>query len=216
MDAAMRDLEALLNERFAALAARMPGPVPPHELRFSKRITTSWALIYFRRHLVRLSPYVFLLEPGDLKHGTYWAELDATVKHEVVHAYLYARDRTRAHTDEFHGLLGGLGVASNGACDLGPTNLAFRYRYACAACDRAWLRRTPLRGNWSCGRCSPGRYAPEFRMALAETLPSPWARLGVHGERVVATVEEGREALARDAARTVAVVRYPTASEVNL
>lgn len=193
MESLIGELEAVLNERFAAHAARMPGPVPAHEVRFSKRITESWALIYYRRHLVRLSPYLFLLEPHELKHASYWQELDATLKHEAVHAYLYARDGTRHHSPEFTTLLAGLGVDANGACDLGPTNRTFRYEYGCPDCGKSWQRRTPLRANWSCGGCSPGRYAPEKRLVLVRTLAHPWERLRECRERVAGTLAEARE-----------------------
>lgn len=182
----MRELEGVLNERFARISEDLPGRVPEHRVEFSRRMTTSWALIYFGRNLVRLSPYVFLLEEHDLKHGSYDAELDATLKHEAVHAYLFARDGTRAHTPEFHALLRGLGVDPNGELDLGPTNTAYRFVYACPTCAEAWRRRAPLSGNWSCGGCSPGRYDPRHRMILAERV-CPWERLTSRRHVVEAT-----------------------------
>lgn len=170
-------LTALLNRRFSDHLAALPGTVPPHRVEFSPRITTSWALIYYRRHLVRLSPYLFLLAPHELKHGTHWRELDATLRHEAAHAAHYARTGETGHTHGFHELLERLGVRANGACDLGPENAAYRYVYVCPECNGLWHRRVPLRGNWSCGACSPGRYDPLRRMVLLVDLGSPVLRL---------------------------------------
>lgn len=161
-------LGGLLNERFSAYLRRLDPEVPAHRVEFSRRITESWALIYYRRHLVRLSPYLFLLEPSALRHGSHWRELDATLRHEAAHAYTFHHHGHAGHTDEFHDALAKLGLAANGVCDLGPENAAFRYVYACPTCDSLWQRRAPLRGNWSCGTCAPGRFAPDHRLVLRE------------------------------------------------
>lgn len=194
MDAAFEELTKHVNRRFAEYLDTLPGSTPSHTVRFSKRMTTSWALIYYRRHLVRLSPYVFLLEPHQLKHGTHWKELDATLAHEAVHAHLFAASHETGHSDRFHETLERFGVASNGPCDLGPENVAFRYHYACPSCDNVWPRRVPLRGNWSCGTCSSGRYTPECRMELVEQ-QCPWKRLATRRpwvERALADAQTRR------------------------
>lgn len=173
----MAALTDLANWRFADHLARLPGGAPPHAVEFSPRITTSWALIYYRRHLVRLSPYLFLLDADELKHGTHWKELDATLRHEAAHAAHFARTGETGHTGGFHEMLSHLGVRANGACDLGPENAAFRYVYACPGCEGVWKRRAALHGNWSCGACAPGRYEPAYRMVLMSDLGRPLARL---------------------------------------
>lgn len=171
-------LAAVANARFHAyLLALADERVAPHRIEFSRRITTCWALIYYRRHLVRLSPYVFLLPPEDLRHASHWSELDATLRHEAAHAVHWARSGETGHGAGFHKLLSRLGVEANGFEDLGPENVAFRYVYRCETCDVLWRRRLPLKGNWSCGYCAPGRYDPEHRMVLVETLGDPWARV---------------------------------------
>lgn len=189
----MRELQTLTemaNERFAAYLDMLPGPTPAHRVEFSPRITTSWALIYYRRHLVRLSPYLFLLDAQDLARGSHWSELDATLRHEAAHASLYARTGETGHPPEFHHLLRRLGVAPNGGCDLGPENAAFRFVYACARCEREWRRRHRLHGNWSCGECAPGRYDPACRMELREELGRPWLRLQERLDLVEACLRE--------------------------
>ena len=173
----LRELTTIVNERFARYLDMLPGDAPAHRVQFSRRITGSWALIYYQRHLVRLSPYLFLLEPYELRHGSHWRELDATLRHEAAHAAHFARTGQTGHDAGFHELLGRLGVEANGGCDLGPENMAFRYVYACPGCNLLHHRRLPMRGNWSCGTCAPGRYAPEFRMTLMVDLGSPYTRL---------------------------------------
>lgn len=206
-DEGLRALARLLNIRFAQHLARLPGPVPRHVVEFSPRITTSWALIYYRRHLVRLSPYLFLLEADQLKHGSHWKELDATLRHEAAHAAHFARTGQTGHDGGFHELLAKLGVRANGQCDLGPENEAFRYVYACPGCNGVWHRRAALRGNWSCGSCAPGRYAPEFRMVLMADLGRPWTRLQIHVRHIGAALAEGLATLEdEDAQRPVHVV----------
>lgn len=167
----------VVNERFQQYLDLLPGDTPPHRVQFSHRITESWALIYYRRHLVRLSPYLFLLEPHELRYGSHWRELDATIRHEAAHAAHFARTQQTGHDPGFHELLSVLGVESNGGCDLGPLNAAFRYVYACPGCNELLHRRLPLRGNWSCGGCAPGRYEPAFRMTLLVDLGHPYRRM---------------------------------------
>ncbi|HVL49368.1 MAG TPA: SprT-like domain-containing protein [Candidatus Thermoplasmatota archaeon] len=186
---ALLALEEVLRKRWNDVARELPGRTPAHDLRFSGRVTNAWALIYFRRKAVRFSPYLFLLEPQRLHHRNYWRELDATLKHEVVHAHLYAAANETSHTERFHDLLEGLGVRANGDHDLGPENATFRYVYRCVTCRAAWRRRVPLRGSWSCGRCQPGRYHRDFAMKLEEVLPSPLERLAGRERVIWATVD---------------------------
>lgn len=189
MEAAFRTLTQIVNDRFAECLRRLPGPTPPHRVVFSKRITTSWALIYYRKRLVRLSPYLFLLDEEDLHHGSHWKELDATLRHEAVHAYLYEHARETGHPAVFSSLLAHLGVEPHGGCDTGPENIAFRYRYACGLCGGQWRRRVPLRGNYSCGHCFPGRFEPRGLLQLVSR-ESPWERLRQRLPLVRATVDE--------------------------
>lgn len=194
MATGLGELTQVLNRRFEQHVRRLCPDTPSHRVEFSRRITTSWALIYYRRHLVRLSPYLFLLEPHELKHGSHWLELDATLRHEAAHAVHFARTRETSHTAGFHRLLERLGVKANGVCDLGPENAAWRYLYACPACNAEWPRRQALKGNWSCGNCAPGRYAPEFKLMVRERY-DPWRLLCLKGERVQATLLEARASM---------------------
>jgi predicted SprT family Zn-dependent metalloprotease len=164
----LRELGDVVQARFDEHLRALDPEAPPHRVEFSRRITESWALIYYRRHLVRLSPYLFLLEPDELKHGTHWQELDATLRHEAAHAATYHQCGETGHTPRFHGAMAKLGLDPNGRCDLGPENAAFRYVYGCPVCENSWHRRARLRGNWSCGLCAPGRFSPEHRLELRE------------------------------------------------
>lgn len=164
----LQALTKLANERLASYLEALDPEVPVHRVEFSPRITGSWGLIYFRRRLVRLSPYLFLLDPSALMHGSHWRELDATLRHEAAHAYAFHADGGTAHTASFHEALARLGLRANGGCDLGPENAAFRYVYACSTCDARWHRRAPLKGNWSCGGCAPGRFDAAYRLVLKE------------------------------------------------
>jgi len=164
----LRALSALLDRRFQQHLAAIDPEAPKHQVEFSKRITESWALIYYRRHLVRLSPYLFLLDADELRYGSHWRELDATLRHEAAHASAFYRTGHTGHGEPFHHAVTKLGLRANGACDLGPENMAYRYVYACPSCDATWQRRAPLRGNFSCGECAPGRFSPEHRLVLRE------------------------------------------------
>ena len=162
------ELTELVDRRFEQHLRAIDPEAPRHRVEFSMRITESWALIYYRRHLVRLSPYLFLLEAQDLQHGSHWAELDATLRHEAAHAAAFFRHGHTGHGPAFHAAIRHLGLVANGSCDLGPENAAFRYVYACGACENVWHRRAPLKGNWSCGVCAPGRFDPTYRLVLRE------------------------------------------------
>lgn len=196
----LRELTRILDGRFAEHLRHLDGETPSHKVEFSSRITNSWALIYYRRRLVRLSPYLFLLPAEDLHHDSHWQELDATLRHEAAHAATFARTGAIGHTPLFHAHLHRLGVKANGDCDLGPENVAFRYVYACSTCAHEWPRRLPLHGNWSCGECAPGRYASEHRMLLKASLAPPSTRLREHRERVRAALDEGFAAAGRPVA----------------
>lgn len=184
------ELTTIANDRFRHHLARLGGSCPPHRVEFSRRITQSWALIYYRRRLVRLSPYLFLLDADRLERGSHWRELDATLRHEAAHAATFARTGETSHSPTFHRMLARLGVAANGCSDLGPENAAFRYVYACPSCAAEWPRRARLAGNWSCGGCAPGAYSPEHRMVLARHLANPWTRLLERGPVVRRALEE--------------------------
>lgn len=192
----LRRLTTLVNERFASHLEALDPTAPPHRVEFSRRITTSWALIYYRRRLVRLSPYLFLLPETALPHGTHWRELDATLRHEAAHAAAFHAALETSHGPLFHSLLDRLGVERNGCADLGPENRAFRYVYRCPTCAHAWQRRVPLRGNWSCAGCSPGAYSVRHRMQLAESLPPPWSRVLERPERLERAIADAERALA--------------------
>lgn len=166
--AELRALTDLLSRRFAQHLHTIDPDAPEHRIEFSGRITESWALIYYRRHLVRLSPYLFLLDPQQLKYGSHWRELDATLRHEAAHAAVFHRCGHTGHGAPFHEAAATLGLRANGACDLGPENAAYRYLYACPGCQSTWPRRTVLRGNFSCGECAPGRYSADHRLVLRE------------------------------------------------
>lgn len=163
------ELGSLLQRTFDAHLRSLDPEAPPHRVEFSTRITESWALIYFRRRLIRLSPYLFLLDAEDLQHGSHWRELDATLRHEAAHAYTFYRHGGTAHDAAFHEALARLGVDPRCVADLGPENAAFRYVYACPTCGIKWPRRQKLRGNHSCGSCAPGRYDAAHCLVLQET-----------------------------------------------
>ncbi len=199
-DALLRDLDRVLDARWESLATTHfeKGAVPAHRVEFSKRITSSWALIYYRRHLVRLSPYLFLLEPEQLRQGSYWRELDATLRHELVHAYLFQTRRETGHPSDFKDHLARLGVDANGGCDRGPANRAYRHLYACEKCGQEWRRRVKLPGTYSCGKCAPDAFDPEARILLVQSLQTPYERLAAHTHRIAGALEEGVAALAKD------------------
>lgn len=218
----MSELDALahaLEARFCEHVRAIDRDAPPHRVEFSARITESWALIYYRRHLVRLSPYLFLLDPPELRHGSHWRELDATLRHEAAHAAVFHRHGDTGHTRRFHDALARLGVEANGACDLGPENVAFRYVYGCPSCAENWHRRSRLRGNWSCGACAPGRFSPAHRLVLREERDLA-SRLHERRSWIRNALVEGiasgptplvlsREMLVQDAARAAAHLRQP-------
>lgn len=186
-------LSAVLDRRFDAHVRAIDPEAPTHRVEFSPRITESWALIYYRRRLVRLSPYLFLLDAADLKHGSHWRELDATLRHEAAHAVAFYRTGETGHGPAFHEALGKLGHRANGTCDLGPENAAYRYVYACPSCGTAWERRAKLRGNFSCGACAPGRYVADHRLVLREVRDLP-ALLGTRNAWVAMALAEAQDA----------------------
>ncbi|MHB8587024.1 MAG: SprT-like domain-containing protein [Thermoplasmatota archaeon] len=194
-------LAHVLEVRWIEAARLLPGGVPPHHVVFSRRITTSWAIIYYRRREVRLSPYVFLLPPDRLRYPTDFQELAATILHEVAHAHLWAATRDCGHPPEFATRLSALGIRPNGGCDLGPENIAYRFRYACTTCKRAYPRRARTSSGTRCGHCKVGG-----ALELIEELPDPWHRLGSPPAltRIARAIEEGTRARLVDPVVTTA------------
>lgn len=191
MEDTLRRIEEALNRHWDELSLRFPaGSLPKHRVEFSTRVTTSWALIYFRRHLIRLSPYVFLLDKEDLTTETHWKELDATLRHEMAHAFLYYWTGEKGHTPAFGDVMRHLGMSPNGSCDIGPPNPTFRYVYGCGECGNEWTRRRRLTGNWSCGDCAPGVYDARYAMTLQRELPDPRAALAERTPVLEATLRE--------------------------
>ena len=108
----------------------------------------------WRRGLIRISWQYHQQRPGELR---------ATLLHEMLHLKL-----RRGHDAVFKAEASRLGVPLYAPGP--PLRRPYRYVYACPACGLRVLRRR--KGNWSCGRCSGGRYDPRFRLRLVAHLTS--------------------------------------------
>jgi hypothetical protein len=149
--------ESQLNEIFQALVREyFPGRRVPFRVEWSRRMSRSAGLCYFRRHVVRLSWKY---------HAALPAEIPNTLKHELIHA-----TGVLGHGGRFRQEAHRLG------CDVHAQPMPrrpYKWVYACPACGVEVKTRRKV--DLSCGKCSR-RWDPRYRLVMRRAvLPQPAA-----------------------------------------
>ncbi len=137
-------------------AIPLPGIV------LSRRLKRAGQVLYRRWRMEISIPY----------HDRYgWGrELERTLKHEMIHLYLYRKGRDPSHTEEFRAWCKHIGAFFYCKDYSSPD----RYVYSCPNGHRVRAKRRL--SSVSCARCDSERYNPRFRLILVRVLHPPVRR----------------------------------------
>jgi len=125
------------------------GRLPRVAIEYSRRMTCAGSYTPHRR----------LIKIGRRYHRLFPAEIEDTLKHEMIHIMHFRHDAA------FKAEAGRIG-ASVRAKSHPSLRRPPRYVYACGSCGREFPRQKPLRMS-SCGYCSAGgRFDPRFKLKL--------------------------------------------------
>jgi predicted SprT family Zn-dependent metalloprotease len=166
--ASLQLLFAQLNSEFFG------GKIPAYRIAYNARFSNVAGRIMYKPPLIELSVKHFELHPQELRD---------TLLHEMIHAWLHARKENSGHTPAFKKKMREVGLRSI-YHDMGriprKNERPARYILRCESCTLELPRKRRPSANVSCGRCSPRRYDPRYRMRLLEAA----GRSGQARERV--------------------------------
>lgn len=142
------------------------GQVPACRIRYNARFSNSAGRITYsvRPMLIELSPKHFREHPEALRE---------TLLHEMIHAWLFDRDKDTGHGAAFKKKMRECGMTSI-YHDMGSVKplqeSGKRYILRCAKCAMELLRKRLPSQAMSCGRCSKRGYDPRFPLTIFEVL----------------------------------------------
>ncbi len=147
LDSDLQDLFDRLNRVW------FRGRLPRLEVRWSQRLKVAGQIERRRRRILLGLEY----------HCHYPADLESTLKHEMVHLLHWNHDR------QFRRECARVGAAVH--CRTYPGMFRpFRYLYQCPGCGQRYPARRILHA--ACARCGRGAYRPRYRLRLVEFLSS--------------------------------------------
>ncbi len=128
------------------------GKLPTPKIRYSERLLAAGLFIRNRQEIVISRKY----------HEIFPDELDDTLKHEMIHILHFNHDSNFKREAERIG-------ASVRAKSHPKLRLPSRYLYVCKSCGTEYPRRKRLISA-SCGKCSPRRFDPKYKLVLKKKL----------------------------------------------
>ena len=168
----------LNNEHFG-------GEIPAHRIAYNARFSNLAGRITYKPPLIELSPKHLEQQPE---------ALIATLLHEMIHAWLFARGEDPGHTARFKAKMRELGLRSI-YHDLGSAlprrESTRRFVLRCEGCTMELLRKRRPAKPVSCGRCSARKYDARFALRVFEIVEMrevealPKAALRMKGARRV-------------------------------
>jgi predicted SprT family Zn-dependent metalloprotease len=145
---------------FARLNAQhFGGVLRAHRIVFNRRLTSVAGRIAYRAHTIELSAPLLSRHPD---------HLEATLLHEMVHAWLYERGLPNGHGAHFRHKMREVGLTSiyhHMPVSRGPRSTR-RYLLVCPRCGTRMLRRRRPSGRVSCARCSPRRFSARVELQI--------------------------------------------------
>lgn len=139
----------LFNVQF--FAGRLPTP----KIRYSKRLLAAGLYVRDHNEIVISEKY----------HSIFPADLDDTLKHEMIHLVHFNHDGNFRR--EARRIGASFRAKSHPSLRLPP-----RYVYYCPNCKTEYPRRKRMR-QASCGICSPSKFDPRFKLVLKSSLRRP-------------------------------------------
>jgi len=151
--------ESELQLLFARLNLEHFGSLlPAHRIVYNCRLTTVAGRIAYRPRVIELSRPLMAAHPHHIQ---------ATLLHEMIHAWLHLRRLPTGHGSAFKRKMREVGLASiYHALPVPHRASAWRYRLTCPRCKVKLLRRRRPTSRVSCARCSPRRFDPRVEMVV--------------------------------------------------
>jgi predicted SprT family Zn-dependent metalloprotease len=140
------------------------GEIPTHRIAYNARFSNVAGRITYKPPLIELSPKHFEHSPEALR---------ATLLHEMIHAWLFARGENAGHTRAFKKKMRELGLGSiyhELGSALPRRESTRRFILRCERCTMEVLRKRRPPTNVSCGRCSGRRFDPRFPLRVFEVV----------------------------------------------
>lgn len=145
-------LEELYHRFHAFNVKYFAGKLPTPRIRYSERLLAAGLYVRNRQEIVISRKY----------HEIFPDELDDTLKHEMIHIIHFNHDTNFKREAKRIG-------ASVKAKSHPKLRLPSRYLYICKACGTEYPRRKRLISA-SCGKCSPRRFDPKYKLVLKKKL----------------------------------------------
>jgi predicted SprT family Zn-dependent metalloprotease len=138
-------------------ATHFAGEIPAHRIVYNARLKSVAGRITYRPPVIELSAAL---------HGAHPGNIEQTLLHEMVHAWLYARRLPCGHGRQFRRKMGEVGLTSiYHPMPVPHPRSHRRYVLECLVCGVRLLRkRRP--GAVSCARCYPARFNARFAMSV--------------------------------------------------
>ncbi|MBC5824995.1 MAG: SprT-like domain-containing protein [Candidatus Eremiobacteraeota bacterium] len=153
--------ESDLQLLFSALnVAHFGGMLPGYRIVYNARLTSVAGRIAYKPPLIELSSSLLAAHPD---------HVEATMLHEMVHAWLHLNRLPSGHGMQFKRKMREVGLGSiYHSMPVGSRRSRRRYVLSCPRCKVELLRRQRPGSAVSCARCSPSRFNRRVQMAVRE------------------------------------------------
>ena len=148
-----------LQLRFARMnALHFRGEVPAYRIAYNDRLTSVAGRITYRPPLIELSSSLLAAHPE---------QLDETLLHEMVHAWLRARRLPSGHGLHFKRKMRDVGLTTiYHSIPIAQRRSGRRYVLSCPRCKIEFVRRRRPGVPVSCALCSPKRFNSRVQMVV--------------------------------------------------
>lgn len=148
------------------------GFLEPPVLRWNGRLRTSSGRFFpgSKRKLFGSRPPIIEVASYLLQEKDSEVHVRETLAHEMIHYWLWVRNRPYGHTEEFYSKMQVMGARRYNPV---PRRRPYKYLYGCGHCQAQFKSRRRL-GKLACAQCCKahgnGKYQERFRLILIEKL----------------------------------------------